>query len=182
MKIKRVIIIHGWADKPHRGWFGWLAKELTASGVEVIAPAMPNPKLPSLKDWEQTAAKAIGKLDQHTALVGHSLGTFTLLRVLEQYKGTERATKLILVAGFLTNGGRSLSRYFSPKPDLALVKEHVDNVYHIYSDNDLMVRPFRSKQLAHQLGGQTFEIKNQGHFIAREGTDFPLVLDIIQNY
>ncbi|MFO0862986.1 MAG: alpha/beta hydrolase [Candidatus Saccharibacteria bacterium] len=182
MKIKRVIIIHGWADKPHHGWLGWLDKELSKIGVEVIAPAMPNPKLPNLKTWEATAAKAVGKLDQHTALVGHSLGTFTLLRVLEHYNGSEQAAKLILVAGFLTNGGRSLSRYFSPEPNTDQVKTHVKQVYHIFSDNDVMVKPARSKKLAKQLGGQTFEIKNQGHFITHKGTDFPLILDIIQNY
>lgn len=182
MKIQRVIIIHGWADKPNQGWMGWLAKELTASGVEVISPAMPNPKVPNLKTWEETAANAIGVLDERTALVGHSLGTFTLLRVLEHYKGTEKAAKLILVAGFLTNGGRSLKTYFSPKPDLALVKAHVDNVYHIYSDNDLMVKPYRSQELAHQLGGETFEIQGQGHFLAQKNPDLPLVLDIIHNY
>ncbi len=182
MNISRVIIIHGWADKPHHGWLGWLGKELSKSGVEVVAPVMPNPKLPNLKDWEQTAAQAVGKLDAHTALVGHSLGTFTLLRVLEHYNGPEQAAKLILVAGFLTNGGRSLSKYFAPKPDITRVKNHVHSVYHIFSDNDLMVRPVRSKELAKQLGGEVFEIKDQGHFITRKGTDFPLILDIIQNY
>ncbi len=182
MKINRVVIIHGWADKPNHGWMGWLAEELTAKGVEVVAPTMPNPKIPNLKDWEKTAAKAVGTLDQHTALVGHSLGTFTLLRVLEHYNGSEQAAKLILVAGFLTNGGRSLRNYFLPQPDLEQVKKHVQNIYHIYSDNDLMVKPYRSHELAKRLGGESFELKGQGHFLAQKNPDFPLVLDIVQNY
>ncbi len=182
MKITRVIIIHGWADKPNHGWLGWVGQELKKSGVEVIAPAMPNPKVPNLKVWEETASQAIGKLDEHTALLGHSLGTFTLLRVLEHYPAKERVGKLVLVAGFVTNGGKSLQSYFSPEPDLRKVKEHVRDIYHIFSDNDLMVKPKKSQELAKQLGGEVFEEKGKGHFLNQKNPDFPLVLDIIQNY
>jgi len=182
MKAKRVIIIHGWADVPNRGWQGWLGRELSKQGVEVIAPAMPRPKLPVLADWHATIADVVGELDEETVLIGHSLGTFSLLRFLENYQGKGKAGQLILVAGFLENGGRSLKPYFAPVPDLTRVSERVENIYHIFSDKDHLVTPDKSQKLAHLLKGKTYQLPGYGHFMTNKIVEFPLVLDIITDY
>jgi predicted alpha/beta hydrolase family esterase len=182
MKHRRVIIVHGWADRPGKGWQAWLARELTKQGAEVVAPAMPNPKLPKLADWQDTLTSSIGKIDANTILVGHSLGTFALLRFLEQYSGPEKAGQLILVAGFLTNGGKSLKPYFSPAPDVDKIHSHVKEVHHVFSTNDKMVAPKRSKELAELLGGKTYQMNDYGHFMTGKLLEFPLVLEIITNY
>lgn len=182
MKITRVIIVHGWADRPGRGWQDWLGKELTEQAVKVISPAMPNPKLPKLSDWQKTLAKEIGEIDENTALVGHSLGTFALLRYLEQYDGSNKAGQLILVAGFIENGGRSLKSYFSPQPNIDKIRNQVVDIHHVFSDNDKMVKPKRSQQLAELLGGKTHALSGYGHFLSSKLNELPLILDIINNY
>jgi len=185
---KRVVIIHGWADKPERGWLGWLAMQLRERGYEVSNPAMPNAKKPSITEWVETVRQTVGTLDENTILVGHSLGTYVLLRYLSEYSQSDKAKALILVSGFLsvkphndTSNTEKIDhkKYFSPAPDLKLVQDKATEIYHIYSDDDTMVEPARSKELVYLLGGYPLELHSMGHFLSRDLTEFPELLKVI---
>jgi len=176
---KRIVLIHGWADKPERGWLGATAKTLREEGFEVINPQMPREKIPKVHDWIDLAKESIGELNDQTVLVGHSLGTFTLLRFLSEYMGSEKAKALILVAGFLEPGREEAKLLFMPKPNTLKVQEHVDMIYHIYSDNDQMLSVEKSQELASKLGGEQIMLPGFKHFTADDLDEFPQLIDIV---
>ncbi len=78
----RVFLIHGWEGRPDGHWFPWLALELRARGWEVNAPQMPHSAEPKVGEWLKFLREYVGKPNQHTYLVGHSLGCITIARYL----------------------------------------------------------------------------------------------------
>lgn len=182
MEIRRVIIIHGFADDPTRGWIGWLTRELRSRGIEVIAPAMPAPSRPDFAVWNGAIRDTIGQIDESTVLIGHSLGCFMLLRFLEQYEGKEDLGKLILVAGFIAPADPERRHYFEPEPDFTKIRARVGQIFSVYSDDDRVVLPSQSRTLNVRLDGQLVLDRDKGHFAGLRGIErldsvLQLVLD-----
>lgn len=179
--IRRVVIIHGWKDNPNKGWLGWLAEKMRNEGFEVINPQMPRDTIPDIDSWVDIVSTAVGELDRYTILIGHSLGTFVLLRYLERYTTDERALALVLIAGFINPKIDRAQDYFLPIPDVENIQKHVENIYHIYSDDDKMVAIDRSKELADRLGGKRICLNGKGHFTSKDISQFPELVDIINS-
>lgn len=178
--IRKIVIIHGWKDDPSKGWLGWLAGQLRSEGYQVINPQMPRDTIPDIDSWVDIVSNSVGELDDYTILVGHSLGTFVLLRYLERYVGSEKALGLVLVAGFLNPKIDKANKYFLPEPDTDKIKVHIENIYNVYSDDDKMVSTDRSIELANKLGGEQICLEGKGHFTAKDISKFPELLDIIK--
>jgi hypothetical protein len=99
--MKRVFIIHGWGGKGGEGWQNWLKKELEKKGFEVFAPDMPDTENPKIETWVPFLSKLVGKCDEETFFVGHSIGCQTILRYLESLPESEKAGGAVFVAGWL---------------------------------------------------------------------------------
>lgn len=82
-QMKRVIIVHGWGGNPEEGWFPWLKKELESRGYRVSVPPMPDSDNPKIESWVRHLSKIVGKPDENTFFVGHSIGCQAILRYLE---------------------------------------------------------------------------------------------------
>src|SRR5687767_7920472 len=100
--MKRVIIVHGWADDPSQGWIAWLVKQLQEHGVEAVAPAFPDPEKPSTTEWVKVLAEKIGQPDEQTVLVGHSLGVYVVMRYLSE-PGPPLAGAVLVAGGMPTH-------------------------------------------------------------------------------
>ena len=96
---KRVFIIHGWEGTPDSNWFPWLKNELEKKGFAVAAPQMPNAVCPKMGEWLAYLQKIVGKPDENTFFVGHSLGSIAILRYFESLPDQEKAGGAILRAG-----------------------------------------------------------------------------------
>lgn len=178
--IRKIVIIHGWKDNPNEGWLGWLADQLRSEGYEVINPQMPRDTIPDIEEWVKIVSDSVGELDRYTILIGHSLGTFVLLRYLERYEGLDKALALVLIAGFLNPKIDNANKYFLPTPDIEKIKNHLDDIYHVYSLDDKMVSKDRSIELADKLGGKKIQLEGKGHFTAKDMPTFPELLEIIK--
>lgn len=95
----KFILIHGAYSTPESNWFPWLTRELKKEGHEVIIPTFPTPEKQTLTEWNKAFKPYIDELDDNTVLVGHSLGSVFILRILEQLKTEVKAS--FLVAGFI---------------------------------------------------------------------------------
>ncbi len=178
--VGRVIIVHGWADDPSRGWISWLVRRLNAQGIVAIAPPMPDPKRPNIDEWVEEVARVVGEFDENTVLVGHSLGVYILLRYLDKYEGGGRLGKLILVAGFAGHERQSEGKRVLPEVDFAKIRQRAERIYSIYSDNDEVLPPEWSEQLGRELGATNILDPGKGHFAGLHGCEeLPSVRDII---
>src|SRR5689334_27006 len=102
--MKRAIIVHCWGGHPDYAWYPWLKVQLEQQGYQVSVPAMSDTDTPKLAAWLPQLQAAIGTPDDQLVLIGHSLGTVTIMRYLETLPQSQRVGKVILVAGFANNG------------------------------------------------------------------------------
>lgn len=179
---KRVFVIHGWGGNPDGGWKPWLRSELEKKGFAVTMPQMPSPDFPKMEDWVGTLAKLIGKPDENTYLVGHSLGVVTVLRYLESLKGKERIGGAVLVAGLAMNTHISELQSFFPKEsyDWAAIRQHCSKFITINSDNDYYIPLEHGEEFKGKLGAEMIVMEEHGHFSSADGfTELPVVLQSV---
>ena len=172
--MKRAFIIHGYGATPEDHWFSWLAQQLQAAGVATAIPALPDPEQPDFDRWQ--AAQYIGKPQENHIFVAHSLGTISLLHFLSAARPAQIGG-IFLVSGFDGRlpalpviGDFNVDAYADrARIDHAALRAMTPQIHHVISDNDRVVAPERSLQLAERLGGTVHRVANGGHFLASDG-------------
>ncbi len=175
---KRVVVAHGWADDPSRGWLDWLVRELPQHGIEAVAPQFPEPKRPNIKAWIQTLADAIGRSDEELVLLGHSLGCLIVAKYLSDLPPDTKIAGIVLVAGMnTTESWRPEGLY---PIDFDKVKITAQKRVCIYSDDDDKVEPERTKELARLIDAELILDPGKGHFAGIHGThELPSALQAV---
>lgn len=167
----KVVLVHGWLSTPNQHWFPWLKKQLKAFGFKVYAPVMPNPVKPKRPKWVTKLERTLNGKDPHeTILIGHSLGTATILYAMQEHRGP-RYEHVILVGSF----GRRIPRLdevtegYEMQLDLERIRRKAKHWTLIHGDHDPLV-PFKEgRWLARQLKATFIVEKNRGHLIQYEG-------------
>lgn len=95
----RFVILHGWENRrPADHWEHWLFDELTARGLEVDYPQLPDPDTPDLDTWLDLLDGLVTRGSREVTLVAHSLATSLWLTRLARGGSTGLVTRLALVA------------------------------------------------------------------------------------
>lgn len=164
---KRVVIAHGWADDPSRGWINWLVQELPKHDVSAQAPQFPDAKRPNIPDWMRAFKEAISRPDDELVLVGHSLGCLIVCKYLSDLDPNIRIAGIVLIAGMTTTESwRPQGLY---PIDFDRVKAAAMQRVCIYSDDDDKVQPERTKELAELVDAKLILDAGKGHFAGIHG-------------
>jgi predicted alpha/beta hydrolase family esterase len=175
---KRVFIVHGWDGYPDEGWFPWLKKELESKGFAVTVPQFPKPEEPRIAAWVPVLKQAVGKPDEETYFVGHSIGCQTIARYLADLPEGVRVGGAVFVAGFfrrLTNLEDDavvqsvVTEWLTTPIDLAAVRAHLDKSVAIFSDNDPYVPLDNKDDFVEYLGSTIITSQRKGHFSGSTG-------------
>jgi uncharacterized protein len=181
MTNRRVVITHGWADDPTKGWIAWMVDQLKQLGIEAQAPQFPNPKKPDIKAWLQTFEAAIGQPDDQLVLVGHSLGCMLIIRYLSNLDPSVRIAGIVLVAGMADIPQWRHPALFDPPLDFDKVRAIAQQRICIYSDDDDKVLPERTQELARKLEAELIADHGKGHFAGFHGcTELPSALAAVR--
>ena len=186
---KRVFIVHGWEATSQSDWFPWLRNELEKRGYEVMVPDMPDTERPNKDTWVPLLASLVGEPNEHTYLVGHSMGGNTVLRYLESLKEGYLGGAVIVAPYYgkviLESGAakKIASPWLDVPIDLAKVKERSANLTFIFSDDDQWV-PIENKEFFEKAISAKFVVEHgKGHFNEDAGvTELPSVLKAILNF
>lgn len=184
--MKRVFIVHGWEGSPGDCWFPWLKKKLEAKGFTVEIPSMPNPGEPIIKDWVNHIAGRVGKPDQDTYFVGHSIGCQAILRYLEELSDVQ-VGGVVCVAGFFrlpfleTEEEKVIAKpWLEEEIDFSKVKSCAGKIAAIFSDNDPYVDLGDKELFEKNLGAETIVEHDKGHFSDDAGIkELPSALDAV---
>jgi len=179
MNPKKVLILHCWYGDPESNWYLWLKKELEAKDYQVFVPTLPtmDTNLPDL-ETQLKYIKDNFKIDEHTLIIGHSLGAVLALRLAEIYKFKQ----MILVAGWDFDDLTDQHQKFWPNPiNHQLIKNNVNNITYVSSDNDPYVTAFQAEEMSKRLNAKFLLIKNAGHFTKETFgiTQIPQILELI---
>ncbi|MEK6910640.1 MAG: alpha/beta hydrolase [Nanoarchaeota archaeon] len=177
--VKRVILIHGWHGTPDENWFPWLKKQLEKRNVQVIVPQMPGKDWPLKEEWVAKIKEVVGKPDDETYFVGHSLACISILRYLEELDYKANIGGAVFVAGFAKSIGKEeLMNFLKPEVNFENVLVHCGNFVCIFSDNDRYVPLEISHDLQKNLEAKTILEPGNGHFGSKENMkELPAVLE-----
>lgn len=183
---QRIFLIHAWGGSPNNDWFPWAIKVFKNRGYEVIAPSMPDTDHPTINSWVDTLSRLVGTPRKTDILVGHSVGTQTILRYLQTIN--TQFNKVILVAPWLTltnlenRGAWQIADPWLTTPiDFNKVKSKAQTFITIFSDNDPWV-PFEENKylFIEHLNPRVITLHNLGHITADEGvTKLPPLFEVI---
>ena len=178
---KKVVIIHGTKGSPCGNWFPWLAAELRGRGAEVLVPRFPTPDEQALDTWLETFAREAGTVDSNTTIIGHSLGSVFLLRLLEKMQGPIGSS--VFVAGFTSRLGipefdELNSSFILPEYNWSSIRRNAGKIFCFSGQDDPYVPISQGLELAAGLCVEPILIAGGGHLNAESGyLEFPLLLE-----
>lgn len=182
---RRVVMIHGAYGSPSVNWLPWLARELRQRGVQVDVPAFPTPEGQSLSSWQQAFCEQVGEVSHDMVLVGHSVGSAFILRLLAG--APQPIAGVFLVAPFmdlLQNDRFDVPNrsFVVDAIDWELVRRNAGLVRIYGSDNDPYVPMALTNHVAVSLDVAVDRIHDGGHLNEAAGyAEFPLLLqDIVE--
>jgi len=180
--MKRVVIVHGFKGRPETNWKPWLRNELEEKGYVVDVPDMPNTEHPIASEWNNKLAEVVGEPNIDTYLVGHSLGSITILRYLETLTDDQKIGGAILVAGF----GERFQRYnagnhdtfFDHELNWQRIREHCERFTAIHGEDDPNVELGQLELFKQKLGAKAIATRGMGHYGSPDGVyEVPMVRD-----
>jgi predicted alpha/beta hydrolase family esterase len=175
------LIIHGWNDDPASGWLDWLNAQLMERGYDVRAPHLQIGQRSLLRRWNNQIRPFANELNQQSIVVAHSLGCFLTLRMLEAISLDDPINQVILVSGFYDAPNDAASKFFTPEPDWTRIKEQAQKFICIYSNDDTIVTPDRTRRLSHKLDAELIMLADKGHFLGSRGLEtLPEILEFIE--
>ncbi|NUF16245.1 RBBP9/YdeN family alpha/beta hydrolase [Acinetobacter lactucae] len=180
--MRQIFVLHGYSASIDDHWFLDLKHQIEDEHTTVTLIPFPDSEHPDVDAWQKVLDKQIPKVDENTYFVAHSLGVITLLHFLQKHD-YQNIGGMILVSGF--SGPIS---DFSPL-DAYITKSKVNTNYFknikkklVYlSDNDDLVPPKLTIELAKEIDAPYITVPNGGHFLGREGyTTFPQVVNSLK--
>jgi leucyl-tRNA synthetase len=167
------VLLHGFSGSPKTNFFPWLAKEL---GDKAYIPDLPNSSRPDAKEQAEFVLKN-HKFSGDTVLLGHSYGSVSVLRILEQLD--KPVKKTVLVAGFAQPGFPDRKRPFEETTDwnfdFKKIKQNAGELVILRASNDTAVVPERADYLQEKLGGRIVDFEASDNHVT--GEIEPVVLE-----
>lgn len=179
----KVLILHGTSGNSKDQWFPWLKSELEKKKHQVWVPDLPGADEPDINIYNPFIIKNCPfALDKNTAIIGHSSGAtaaFALVQVLPQ-----RIGKIISVAGFINDLDYDpVKKMFATwNFDWKKIKNWVNKIYAIYSDDDPYVPMWHAQQLHKLVNAELKLMPGQKHFSlsgSPKYKKFPEIIDLV---
>lgn len=183
--MKRIFIIHRWDGTPNSDWYPWIKNELEKRGFKVEVPEMPNTSEPKVNDWVNHLKKVVGKLNNETYFIGHSIGCQAIMRFLEKEKYEGKIGRIVFVAGWFKLDNleneevEAIAKPWVNAPiDFRKVKQKLSKLTVFLSSNEPYGYIEENKRIFEEkLNVEIILEKNKGHFTEDDGVnELPEVL------
>lgn len=168
--MKKVFIIHGFEGSPNGGWRSWLMGELEKQEVYACALSMPTPENPICSEWVEEISRHIERnVSDEIYLIGHSLGTPTILRYLESAQAKPISGAVLVSGPSERNSNRKIDSFLDKNFDFEKIKSNCKRFTIIHGDNDPNVPLDNAKFLSQELNSKLIIIENGGHLNGSAG-------------
>jgi predicted alpha/beta hydrolase family esterase len=159
----RIFILHGWGGDSATNWFPWLKAYAEKKGNEVFVPNFPNTEFPIYDEWNNHWAELYAtEIEKSSIFVAHSLGSSFLLRWFSE--NPISIEKLILVAPAPDDCGiDEIRSFFTASWDVKTLKQNVQKIELLCSDNDPYIPIQKFETLAKTLGVTLKKYPGRGH-------------------
>ncbi len=180
----KIIIIHRWGGLPQDDFYPWLKKELEKRHHEVIIPEMPDTHYPKINEWVDVLEKM--NIDNNTILIGHSIGTLTILHYLQKQK--TKIAEAVFVAGWFNLSEETMQEEGTPEivnpwleapMNFDKIKKNCSKFVALFSDNDPYVPVEEAKLFEQRLNAKTIIEHSKGHY---NDSEYPSILKAVLEF
>jgi predicted alpha/beta hydrolase family esterase len=133
--------------------------------------------------------KLIGKVDNDTYIIGHSLGCMAVIRYMERLPAGARIRGAMIVGGRVETPKKMpdmdpddrevLIKWIGTPIDWKKVLSHTDNFTGVFSDDDPITPKGESERFKKIVGGRVIMKHAMGHFEEETTETLPDVLDAV---
>ncbi|MEI2558831.1 RBBP9/YdeN family alpha/beta hydrolase [Acinetobacter pittii] len=180
--MRQIFVLHGYSASIDDHWFLDLKHQIEDEHTTVTLIPFPDSENPDVNAWQKVLDQQVPKVDENTYFVAHSLGVITLLHFLQRHD-YQKIGGMILVSGFsgFISDSSVLNSYITKsKVDTNYFKDIKKKLVYL-SDNDDLVPPKLTIELAKEIDAPYITVPNGGHFLGREGyTTFPQVVNSLK--
>lgn len=180
--MRQIFVLHGYSASIDDHWFLDLKHQIEDERTTVTLIPFPDSEHPDVDAWQKVLDQQIPSVDENTYFVAHSLGVITLLHFLQRHD-YQNIGGMILVSGFsgFISDSSALNSYITKsKVDTNYFKGIKKKLVYL-SDNDDLVPPKLTIELAKEIDAPYITVPNGGHFLGREGyTKFPQLVDSLK--
>lgn len=178
-----IILIHGYEGNPKNHWFPYIKTEMEQCGVEMFAPEMPTEY--TMDAWTAKLQEISEKVNEHTILIGHSLGCPAILHLLAMLSKPVFGTVFVAPFGKIfsnkTQEDEECNR-FVQTISWKQARKNAGNVKVFAGIDDDVVPLDVSIHFASMLREPIRLIENAGHFCADDGFEtFPELLEYLKS-
>ena len=176
---KRLFIVHGWGGNPNELLHQSLKKHFSKKGFKVIVPHMPNKDEPVINEWVSCLNKIVGKVDENTYFIGHSIGCQTIMRYLETLPEKTKVGGCIFIAGWFNLDNmesdeeeRIAKPWIETKINFDKIKKIAKKIEVYLSSNEYYgFIEENSRIFKEKLKAKVIIEKDMGHFTDEEGKE-----------
>jgi len=172
----RIVIIHGYNSGPDQNFHPWLVKELQNRGHKVLAPKLPREGEPDALVCIETLIKEVGRLDEDTIVLGHSLGGVLALRYLEAAEAISTPRAVILVGSPWQTKSEKTKGLFLTEFDYDVVMWKAKEFVVIHDKDDKLVPFDHAQKYQKMLNAELIATNDLDHFMEAE---YPIILETI---
>lgn len=169
----KIVFVHGYTSSSKADWYPAIRKLLDSHYIDYIIPDLPGGTYPHANEWLEKLHNIIIKIDKPLVLVGHSLGTRTVLLYLEKYQ--PKVKRVFLIAAFnnnpsnaIRNDGETYPDFFDRKINLEKIKPLVGNFIIMHSKDDSSIPYEQGVEIANDLSAKLITFENRDHFCEPE--------------
>ena len=168
-----VLLLHGWQNhRPAGHWQHQLADDLTADGVDVSYPALPDPDDPDRAAWsDRIAAEFVALAGRQRTVVAHSLAVWVVLDLIAR-GGLREADRVLLVAPVaraVLAANPAIAGFDPGLDDEALTTAVATTDVHVVASDDDPYWPGGAADWAESLGATVHPLTGQGHLAVGDG-------------
>jgi uncharacterized protein len=180
--MRQIFVLHGYSASIDDHWFLDLKHQIEDEHTTVTLIPFPDSEHPDVDAWQKVLDQQIPVVNENTYFVAHSLGVITLLHFLQRHD-YQNIGGMILVSGFsgFISDSSVLNSYITKsKVDTNYFKSIKKKLVYL-SNNDDLVPPKLTIELAKEIDAPYITVPNGGHFLGREGyTTFPQVVNSLK--
>lgn len=180
--MRQIFVLHGYSASIDDHWFLDLKHQIENENTKVTLIPFPDSENPDAEAWQKVLDQNIPAVDENTYFVAHSLGVITLLHFLQRHE-YQNIGGMILVSGFsgFISDSSVLNSYITKSKVETNYFKGIKKKLVYLSDNDDLVPPKLTIELAKEIDAPYITVPNGGHFLGREGyTKFPQLVDSLK--
>lgn len=181
----KIVFVHGYTASSNADWYPAISPRLKKSNIDFVIPDLPGEEHPHAEEWLRVLHNEIIKTPKPLILVGHSLGTRTVLLYLEKYqpKNVRLALLIAAFANRLENsqrrGGNAYPDFFEHLIDINRVRSLSKKFIVMHSKDDDSIDYEQGVEIAKDLNAQLIAYNGRFHFCEPENALY--VFEVLKN-